>query len=195
MLKKSFFKAVLICGLMIATVHTAFAQKTADELKAEQEQLKTELKSKDVKKRHDKLAKMKDPGTVGVQSVDELAASSAKLLVATKEFNVTVPEMYKRTVGETVDGVTDVTVKKPTLDELTALATEIALAVSGVADAQSVVQTAASDIKSLPPTKAPKAAKSLNFSKDALSLVLPELQLNAKVVANLIETLKTSGNL
>jgi pantoate kinase len=195
MFKKSFFRVALMSGLMIVTVQTSFAQKTIDELKAEREQLKSELKSEDAQKRQKKLVELKDPGTVGVESVDGLAVSAVKLLVSTKSFNTTVPEMYKRTIGETVDGVTDVTVKKPTLEELAALALEISTAVSGVNDAQNAIQKATDDVKSLSPMKAPKALKSLNFSKDAFSLVLPELQLNAKVVANLIETLKTSSNL
>lgn len=187
----------LVTGLMFAVTNMSFAQetaKTADELKAEREQLKAELKSKDTEKRQKKLEKLEDPGVVGVTSVDELAASSAALLVGTKGFNSTVPELYKRTIGETVDGVTDVTVQKPTLEELTKVSASIATTVAGVAAAQDAVQKAADDVKAMPKTKALKAVKSLNFSKDVLSLVLPELQLNAKVVANLIETLKTSDN-
>ena len=41
------------------------------------------------------------------------------------QLNKDVPELYKRTLGETVEGVTDVTVKKPTLDELIGVATSI----------------------------------------------------------------------
>ena len=193
---KKFFRLSIIMGVMLATASMGFAQeaKTADELKAEREQLKTELKSKDVQKRQEKLAKLQDPGTVGVASVDELAVSATALLVGTKGFNETVPELYKRTIGETVDGVTDVTVQKPSLEELTSLAASIATSIAGVAVAQNAVQKAADDVKTMPKMQAPKAAKSLNFSKDVLSLTLPELQLSAKVVANLVETLKTSDN-
>jgi len=42
--------------------------------------------------------------------------------------------------------------------------------------------------------QAPKGTKSLNYSKEVLGLVLPELNLNLKVVNNLIATLKSSGN-
>jgi len=195
MIKKSFFRTILITGLMVATVQTTFAQKTVDELKTEQDQLKTEWNSPNAQQRKEKLAKLQAPGEVKVESVDKLAVGSSKLLVSTTSFNETVPEMYKRTIGETIDGVTDVTVKKPTLDELIQLAAEIAGTISGANDAQNAVQKASDDVKSMNKLQAPKAMKSLNYSKDVLSLVLPELQLDAKVVANLIEDLKTSENL
>jgi type II secretory pathway pseudopilin PulG len=193
---RKILKMTLVMGIMLAMASAVYAQatKTAEELKAEREQLKTELKSKDAEKRRKKLENLKDPGVVDVESVDKLAASSTLLLTGTKGINASVPELYKRTVGETIDGVTEVNVQKPTLEELTAVATSIATTVAGVATAQDAVQKAADDVKSMPKTSALKAAKSLNYSKDALSLVIPELQLNAKVMANLIETLKTSGN-
>ena len=193
---KKVFRLSIIMGMMLATASMGFAQgaKTADELKAEREQLKAELKSENVQKRQEKLAKLQNPGTVGVASVDELAVSSALLLAGTEGFNKTVPELYKRTIGETIDGVTDVTVQKPSLEELTDLAASIAVSIAGVAIAQDAVQKAGDDVKNMPKLQAPKAAKSLNYSKDVLSLTLPELQLSAKVVANLIETIKTSDN-
>jgi hypothetical protein len=193
---KRILKMTLVMGIMLAWAGTGYSQaaKTADELKAEREQLKSEMKSKDAKKRQKKLESFSDPGTVGVPSVDELAASSLLLLVGTKGFSASVPELYKRTIGETVDGVTEVNVQKPTLKELLAVAASITATVEGVAKAQEAVKQAADDVKAMPKTSAFKAAKSLNFSKDALSVVLPELQLNAKVVANLIETIKTADN-
>ncbi|GAB6393816.1 MAG: hypothetical protein MdMp024_0128 [Bacteroidales bacterium] len=192
---KNFFRILFCLGLLYSfTIQTTFAQKTSDELQAEREQLTSELKSKKVQERKDKLANLKAPGAVGLESVDGLAVSATKLLVGTTKLNETVPEMYKRTIGETVDGVTNVTVEKPTLEELTALAGEIAIIISGVTDAQNSVKKVTDDVKSISPLKAKNALKSLNYSKDVLSLTLPELQLNAKIVANLIETLKTSGN-
>jgi hypothetical protein len=193
---KNILKKALMTGLIVVMTGAIFAQqeKTADELKAEREQLKSELKSKDVEKRRKKLENLKEPGQVGVASVDELAESSTKLLIGTKDFNASVPELYKRTIGETVDGVTEVNVQKPTFEELTKVAMSITASISGVSKAQGAIQKASDDIKTAPKTSVLKATKSLNYSKDVLSLVLPELQLNAKVVANLIETLKTSEN-
>jgi hypothetical protein len=195
MLTKMIYKTAICLGLILVMQQNCFAQtKTKDELKAEREVLKAEMKSKDAEERKAKFEKLTEPKSSGISSVDGLAVNSTKMLVSTKEINVLVPEMYKRTVGESVDGVADVTVKKPTLDELTSLGLNIATQIKTVSEASATVATASSDLKSAGMMQAPKGAKSLNFSKDVMALVLPELNLNLKVVTNLISTLKSSGN-
>jgi len=196
MIKKMIFGTVLGLGLIFATTQNCFAQtKTQDELKAEREVLKAEMKSKEALDRMAKFEKMTVPKATSINSVDVLATSTGNLLVTQKNINTLLPEMYKRTVGESVDGITDVTVKKPTLDELVALGANIAVQIKSVADISSTIPQASEEIKSASPLKAPAALKSLNFSKDALALLAPELQLNLKVVNNLIATLKSSKNL
>jgi hypothetical protein len=189
-----FYKIVLSLSLILVMQQNTFAQNTKDELKVEREVLKAEMKSKDAEDRKAKFEKLAEPKTSGISSVDGLASNSTKLLVSTKEINTIIPEMYKRTVGESVDGVADVTVKKPTLAELTDLGLNIATQIKAVSDASASVTTASADLKSAGMMQAPKGAKSLNFSKDVLGLVLPELNLNLKVVNNLIATWKSSGN-
>ncbi len=194
MLSRMFYKIVLSLSLILVMQQNTFAQNTKDELKVEREVLKAEMKSKDAEDRKAKFEKLAEPKTSGISSVDGLASNSTKLLVSTKEINTIIPEMYKRTVGESVDGVADVTVKKPTLAELTDLGLNIATQIKAVSDASASVTTASADLKSAGMMQAPKGAKSLNFSKDVLGLVLPELNLNLKVVNNLIATWKSSGN-
>jgi len=189
-----FYKIVLSLSLILVMQQNTFAQKTKDELKAEREVLKAEMKSKDAEDRKAKFEKLTEPKTSGIASVDGLATNSTKMLVSTKEINTIIPEMYKRTIGESVDGVADVTVKKPTVAELIDLSLNIATQIKAVSDASESVTTASTDLKSAGMMQAPKGAKSLNFSKDVLGLVLPELNLNLKVVNNLIATLKSSGN-
>ncbi|CAA9202150.1 hypothetical protein ACHRVW_07435 [Flavobacterium collinsii] len=195
MFTKLVYKAVMCLGLTLVMQQSVLAQaKTKDELKAEREVLKSEMKSKDAEDRKAKLEKLTEPKTSGISSIDGLASNSTQMLTSTKEINVLIPEMYKRTVGESVDGVADVTVKKPTLDELSALGLNIATQIKTVSDASATIATASSDLKSAGMMQAPKGAKSLGYSKDVLALVLPELNLNLKVVNNLISTLKSSGN-
>ena len=194
MLSRMFYKIVLSLSLILVMQQNTFAQKTKDELKAEREVLKAEMKSKDAEDRKAKFEKLTEPKTSGISSVDGLATNSTKMLVSTKEINAIVPEMYKRTVGESVDGVADVTVKKPTLAELTDLGLNIATQIKAVSDASASVTSASADIKNAGMMQAPKGTKSLNYSKEVLGLVLPELNLNLKVVNNLIATLKSSGN-
>jgi hypothetical protein len=187
---------IAICfGLIISAPKNCCAQeKTKDELKAEREELRSEMKSKEALDRRAKIEKLSEPKPSGIGSVDELASNSTKILNSNKEFNQLVPEMYKRTIGESVDGVTDVTVKKPTAEELAQLAMNINSQIKAVADASSSLNNASDDLSKASPLKAPKATKSLNYSKDVLALTGPELQLHLKVINNLIATLSSSGN-
>jgi len=195
MFKKTIFVTAIILGIVSSMQQNCFAQeKTEDELKAEREVLKAEMKSEKTLERQAKFENLKAPKASGIKSVDDLASSSTSMLNSTKENNIIIPEMYKRTIGETVDGVTDVTVKKPTLIELTKLATNISKQIKAVSESSTAVKNASNDISKASPMKAPKGTKSLNYSKDVISLVGPELDLNLKVVNHLIATLKSSGN-
>ncbi len=193
MIANFFTKAAACLTLMLLMHHNCIGQ-TADELKAEREMLKAEMKSKDAEERKAKFEKLSAPKPSGISSVDGLAENSSKLLISTKEINALVPEMYKRTIGESVDGVADVTVKKPTLAELTSLAANLTMQIKTAGEMSANVTSATSDVKSAGMMQAPKGTKSLSYTKDVLALVLPELQMNMKVVGNLISTLKSSGN-
>lgn len=182
-------------GLLLLPLSFSYSQeKTKEELKAEREALKSELKSKATQERKKKLEKLEPPKETGIKSVDELAINATAFLIKTKEFNLIVPEMYKRTIGETIDGVTDVTVKKPTLEELITLSDNILTQINAISNMSSAVTSASNDVKSAPLLQATKASKSLNYSKDVLELCGAELQLNFKVIGNLISTLKSANN-
>ncbi len=192
-----FYNAAICLGLVFSISQNCSAQeKTKNELKAERDALKSEMKSEDVKERQKKIEKLEaeSPKTCGVASIDGLSENSKKILVETKSINQQVPEMYKRTIGETVDGVTDVTVKKPTKEELASLALTLATQIKAVTDASASISTASADVKTASPIAMGKATKSLNYSKEALALAGPELQMNLKVVNNLIATLKSANN-
>ena len=189
-------RILLSAALSLFVASMSFAQeKTPDELKAEREVLKAERKSEAYQERQKKLAELKDPGSTSVGSIDALAASSTTALLETKKNNELLPELYKRTVGETVDGVTDVTVKKPTLDELLAVSEGILKTTKAVAASSLEIAKAQGDIKSAGMLKAAKATKSDNYSKDVNSLLGAELSYQGKLISNLIATLKSSKNL
>jgi hypothetical protein len=189
-------RILLSAALSLFVASMSFAQeKTPDELKAEREVLKAERKSEAYQERQKKLAELKDPGSTSVGSIDALAASSTTALLETKKNNELLPELYKRTVGETVDGVTDVTVKKPTLDELLAVSEGILKTTKAVAASSLEIAKAQGDIKSAGMLKAAKATKSVNYSKDVNSLLGAELSYQGKLISNLIATLKSSKNL
>lgn len=197
MLKKLLLSSAICMGLILSNTQNTNAQaKTPDELKAEREALKSEMTSSDAKKRDEKIEKMssESPFVCEISSVDGLASNSQQILLATKSINTQIPDLYKRTIGETIDGITDINVKKPTLDELLVLAKTIADQVTAVTNAAETMKGAADEAKSAPMLAKAKAIKTLNFSKDALALTGPELQLNLKVVNNLIATLKSANN-
>lgn len=190
---KSCKTLLFILGSLFLINFSTNAQ-TLEELKAMRDELKAELKGNAHLDREKRMEKLKEPGTVNLAAVDQLAASSFTVLTRSIEFGDLVPEMYKRVIGETVDGVTDVTVKKPTLAEVAELGANIASVIATLVQLQQAAKTAAEDVKKASPLQAPKAAKSMNFSREVIELTLPELELNAKVVKNLIETIKSSKN-
>jgi hypothetical protein len=187
-------KVILGAFLTILSVATLSAQ-TAEDIKAEKEALKAELKSEAYQKRQQKLAELKVPGSIGIGSIDGIVASSAVSLASVMKLNEDVPELYKRTIGETVDGVTDVTVKKPTLEELTSVATSIATLVVGVTATAQQIPGLGGDVASAGPMKAMKAGKSLSFIKDSNVLFVDQLKSQGKIIASLIKVLKSSNNL
>jgi len=195
MFKKMIFVVAICLGFVFSMQQNCLGQeKTKDELKAEREVLKAEMKSQEALDRQAKLEKLETPKASGIQSVDNLAVSSTAMLAASKENSKLIPEMYKRTIGETIDGVTDVTVKKPTLDELVALGLNLTTQVKAVSEATESIKAATDDISKAGAMQKVKAPKPLNYSKDVLSLVAPELQLNLKMVNNLIATVKSANN-
>ncbi|HAN76724.1 MAG TPA: hypothetical protein DCQ31_02540 [Bacteroidales bacterium] len=196
MLKKMILGTAICFGLLLSTAQVSQAQgKTLDELKAEREVLKSEMKSKEALERTEKMDKLEAPKPCEIQSVDGLAINATTMLLASKENSKLIPEMYKRTIGETTDGVTDVTVKKPTLQELIDLSVNLATQIKAISDASANIAGASDEIsKEKNPMKIGKATKVLNYSKEVISLLGPELQLNLKVVNNLIATMKSSNN-
>lgn len=188
-------KKNILTTVLLSLSILAFAQeRTAEELKTERETLKAEMKSEAFQNRQKKLADLKDPGSVGISSIDALVVNSNTVLVATKKNNEIIPELYKRTIGESIDGVTDVTVKKPTLDELLKVSENIVMTIKSVADQAPQLISAQGDIKSAGIMKVAKATKSLNYAKDVNTMTAAELNYQTKLIKNLIETLKSSKN-
>jgi hypothetical protein len=192
------FRTLIIMGLMLAITSSGFAQeaKTADELKAEREQLKTELKSKDVVKREDQIAKLnaKAPGTSSVTSIDGLVAAAAGIANTVVSTNQLL-ESFKREVTDSGNGEIDVTNHKAKFDDYVNLAAGLVLAGTQLAEASKQLPEVQKDVKSLSPVQAMPAGKSVKWSSEVLKLVGEELPLQVKLVNNLIATIKSSDNL
>lgn len=184
----------VILGVFLTILSVAAFAQTADEIKAEKDALKTELKSEAYLARQQKLANLKVPDAIGIGSIDGLVATSALSLASVMQLNKDVPELYKRTLGETVDGVTDVTVKKPTLEELIGVATSITTLAASVAATISQIPGIAGDIAGAG-FGIMKAKKSAVFIKDANVLFIDELKSQGKIIGSLIKVMKSSNNL
>jgi hypothetical protein len=186
-------------GLMLAmTNNMSFAQatKTADEKKAERKQLQTELKSKDVTKREDKIQKLAadPPKQVDVPSVDGLTKTSVGVLGTVVSANDFLSE-FKREVVDKGDGEIDITTHKAKLDDYVKLAETLVATNKIIVGGTEQIKSVQADIKGLSVKQALPATKSVKFSTEALKLSGEELALQLKLVNNLISTIKSAENL
>lgn len=149
----------------------------------------------------------KQSGNANVDDYGEAVKSAAVYAIAN---SVQLENMYKRQIGETQDGVTDVTITKPTLEEWKSFATTVAGETVNIKEATDKVQAAADEAKKLTeeaskeknPLKAAKAAKTaksatavVEFGNAAIPILLEESTAQAKAVNAIIETLKSGKNL
>ncbi len=180
---KRFFMCAIL--LMASVALNVLMAQTPEEMQASKE-------------RYAKLEKAikKAPKDCNVPSVDGLAASVTLTMVESVQITPLLEGLYYRSVGQTEDGVTDVTVKKPTLEECTALSTKIAVQAAAVKAATELVEPAAKELKTVKnPIALAKATKSLDYSKDALAVVAEETAYQTKAIASIIETIKSADNL
>lgn len=173
-------KKVLLC--MVALVCAAgVSAQTAEEIQASKE-------------RAEKLEKLVQPKNCGLEKIDEL--TSAAGLVATESVQITplLQGLYYRSIGQTEDGVTDVTVKKPTLEELMELSARIKRQADAVAETAKLVPEASKELSTIKnPMKLKAPTQAVKYSKDVLEIVGVESAFQVKAIAEMIKT-ATSGN-
>lgn len=192
-------KTILGLMLMLVTVFSVNAQqKTEAELKAEREQIATELKSKDVAKRQDKLIKLNDKAakvqTTGLGSIDGLAETSTSVLKVVMSTNELLKQ-YRVEMTEKGNGEVEIAKYAANLDDYVKLGGELAQAAILAADGAKKLESAKDDAKKLSPLQAKPALSSVSFSTDALCLSADEIALQTRIVTNLIESIKASKNL
>ena len=140
------------------------------------------------------LAKV--PGNTGVAEVDNYAAAIVTAAAAAVENSNKLENFYYRVIGETKDGVTDVTIVKPSLDDILELSTTIAAEGTAVATATKLAEGAAKKVKE---TKNPIAAAKLvlmtKFTADVSPLLVEESAAQVKAIAAMVETAKSAANL
>ena len=148
--------------------------------------------------RAEKLEKLskKAPKQTEITSIDGLAASTTIVMLESIAITSILQNLYYRSIGQTEDGVTDVTVKKPTLEECLTLSKRITEQSVAVKATNELIQKAADELKTVKnPMKMAKASKSLDYSKDALGVVGLETTFQLKAIESIIQTVKSADNL
>lgn len=148
------------------------------------------------KDRSAKLEKLSQPKSCGVVAIDALTASTGIIASESTEITTPLQGMYYRSIGQTKDGVTDVTVKKPTLAELQELSARIATQAIAVSAAVKLVPEASKELSAIKnplKLKAPTAA--VKYSKDALAIIGEESAFQVKAIADMIKTASSGNNL
>ena len=196
---RSMKKVLLTVIGMMALVMAGNAQTTMDDIQQSEKRV-AELQ---------KLLENK-PQRVGVSALDNYSEAVNAAAVLAIENSNKLSDFYKREIGGTKDGVTDVTIKKPTLEEWINLAATIAgeatalkKATESATEAVKGLQTLEEQVKSESnPLKKGKVAKNakggaaiIAFGKDALPIIGEESAAQVKAVQGIIETLKSGKNL
>ncbi len=140
------------------------------------------------------IAKYPKPtGLADVDAYGEAVYNAAVMAVANSE---QLEGFYYRSIGETKDGITDVNIKKPTVEECMSLASTIAAEAVSVKQAADLAKAAAEQAKSEKnPMKAAKVAKMTKFTVDVMPVLTEESVAQGKAINDMIETLKTAKNL
>ena len=178
-------KKLLMTLAVILTVGTTLQAQTKEDRQASQE-------------RCEKLQKLLDkkPKSTGVSDVDAYVDWVNTAAIASIANTEQLQNLYYRSIGETKDGVTDVTIKKPTLEELTALSATITAQAVSIKEATGTAEKAMSASgKEKNPMKAGKIAKAMAYTKDAYPILVEESAAQTKAIGEMIETAKTAKNL
>jgi hypothetical protein len=192
---KKFFSFLVLVLMAITTVN---AQSIKDEVAKSQE-------------RAEKLQKLCDGFTTfGNAGIDGYGNSVKAAAFYAIENTNKLQNLYKREIGETKDGVQDVTIKKPSLDEWLTLSETILKEGDKIQEAVDKAKDAAEGAKNMAqeaasiknPMKAPKAMKNakaasavVEFGNAATPILLEESAAQAKAIGEIINTLKSGGNL
>lgn len=194
-MKKLLFSTVI----MLLTAFSVNAQqKTEADLKAEREQIASELKSKDVIKRQEKLQKLNEKAVkvkkTDLGSIDGLLETSTAVLGTVMSANDLLKK-YGTEIKDNGNGDIEITKYAASLDDYKKLGVDLANAALLAADGAKRLESAQDDAKKLSPLKAKDALSSVSYSVDVLKLSAEEIELQTRIVTNLIESIKASKNL
>ena len=175
-------KKVLFCAMALLCAISVSAQ-TKEEFQAS-------------KARAEKLEKLAQPKSCKIAEVDALTTAAGTIAAESVQITPLLQGMYFRSIGETEEGITDVTVKKPTVEELMELSGRIALQAVAVKTAAELVPAAGSALKSIKnPMQLKAPTQAVNYGKDVLAIAGEESVFQAKAIAEMIKTAQEGDNL
>lgn len=138
----------------------------------------------------------KMPKETGNADVDGFGKDVCTAAVAAMAGSEKLEDFYYREIGETKDGVTDVTIVKPTLEDWIELGAALTAETVSVKEAAEKGTKAAEVVKSTKnPMAVSKLAKMMDWTKKVLPILTEETANQAKAVGQIISTLKSGGNL
>lgn len=191
-------KLLLTVLVAVASMSVVNAQSLKDDIQASE-------------KRVAELQKLmsNQPKECGVVKIDNFAKAivdAATLAITNSE---TLSKFYYREIGETKEGVTDVTIKKPTSEEWAKLGLGIGGEAAALKTAKDSAEDAVKELQAItddakngnPMTKAKKAKQVkagsavVTYGKDALPILVEETAAQAKAIKQIIDTLKSGKNL
>lgn len=191
-------KLFLLAVAALMTICAANAQSVKDEIAKSHE-------------RAEKLdALCKDYKTCGNACVDGYGNHVKDAAVLAIANSVQLENLYKRQIQEGADGITDVTITKPKIEDWIALATTVAGEGASIKAATDEAQNAANEAKTMGdeaskqknPMKAAKTAKTakaaaavVTFGNAATPILVEESAAQVKAIDNIIKTLKAGKNL
>lgn len=137
----------------------------------------------------------KTPKKSGVGEIDQYVEGTQVAAIGAIGTADKLHGLYSRQIGETTDGVTDVTVTKPTLDDWVELGALVATQTAGLAELTDAGIKAGQAVKDAPKMKSVGLAKNVKWSGDILPVVGEALAEQTKAINEIINTLKTGDNL
>jgi len=137
----------------------------------------------------------KAPKSSGVGDIDSYANGCKEAAVGAVASAEKLHNLYSRQIGETKDGVTEVTENKPTLEEWIELGESVATQTAGLAELGQSGVKAGKAVKDAPKMKAIGLAKNVKWSGDIMPVIGEALAEEAKGIKEIIDTLKSGDNL
>lgn len=168
----------------------------------------------EIQKSRERAAKLEtlcaDYKTSGNEKIDAYGNAVKEAAVYAVANSVQLENLYKRQIGESKDGSTEVTIEKPTAEEWTSLAATIAgegaylaaaskLAPEAVDEAKTMQQKVNGEKNPMKKGKLVKASKAaldvVGFGNDATSILVEESAAQLKAVNEIVKMLQSGETL